>query len=337
MNFQRTKILLLIVFLLGACEQISSAQTKKSDACEEEFLLYKEYFEEKDVEKRYQKAKAFLEFSSKFSDEERSRCLEDYGVVSSRQKFINRRELLKINTKCVEADKAYFTKPDFPNLNSIINACDIWIEKAPTPDVYYTARLANATGFGLLADFYKDTDRTFSYAEKALERLVIPATPNEWKEQDWLKFRRDHIGRLLQYQGLCKLRQPKPDAEAAVVFLTKAAEIRNGTAYKDTNTYLLRAEANMMICPAIKEALEVKNKRIQPNEKPLKAVCPVAEKVVQDYARVVALSTILPIQKIQNDDSYQVFQQLYNLTYGNISRKKLTALIGFYKQDFRKK
>jgi hypothetical protein len=332
---QLTRIFLSIILLLGACDQLLFAQEMKTkeDICKEELLaLYKAYFEENFFDERYRKAKLFLEKVDKPGCD-----LGEGFIAPNVRTFVKRRELVQLYNKCADADKTYFTSPNLPNLNSMISACSAWIEKAPTPDHYYSTRLAIAAGHGLIAGFNKDIDQTFSLTEKALEGLKEETLPRDWTEKNWLQFRRENIGRLLQYQGLCKLRQSQADTEKGIGFLTKAAALKNGPAYRDTNTYLLRAEAYISSCPKIKEAIDAKNTKLQPNEKSLLEVCPVVEKVIHDYARVVALYAVLPIQKIQDDDTQEVLTRLWGFTYPNSSHKKLDDLINFYKAEFSRR
>ncbi len=330
---QLARIFLLIFLFISICGQILFGQQTKSkeDVCIEEiFPLYKAYFEERDSEEKFRKAKLYLEKADKLGCE----LIDDY-VNPNVRKFVKRRELVQVYNKCVDADKTYFSSPNLANLNALITACGAWIEKVPTPDHYYSTRLALATGFGVLAGFYKDTDQTFLFAEKALEKLADEATPKEWTAQNWLQFRRENIGRLLQYQGLCKLRQPKIDAESAIIFFTKAADLKDGTAYKDPNTYLLRAEANMMYCPILREAFDEAREKNGTKNKFSNESCTVTEKIVQDYARVIAITTSMPSRGFE--DVYKDTPILWNLIHPTSSGKKLDDLINFYKAEFRKK
>ena len=68
MNFQYTKFFLLIVFLLCPYDQRLLGQDTETneDICGKKiYSLYVEYIQEKDVEKKYQKAKALLDGDGK--------------------------------------------------------------------------------------------------------------------------------------------------------------------------------------------------------------------------------------------------------------------------------
>ncbi len=263
---------------------------------EDAAAAYAEYYNEKDQDKRYGKAKAFLE---KFS------TVDEYWKKGPRG-FITTYELKKVYTKCQDADKTFFGSPNEANLNNFIAACDAWINKSTTPDVYYNTRISLGTGYGVLAGFYKDTNRGMGYTEKSLQLLGPTAPPTGWKPEDWANFRKENVGRLTQYQGLYKLRQAPPDNEGAIDFLTKAAAIKEGPAVKDPNTYLLRAEATTAIYTKLNaeyNALSDDEKRGDKGKELLGKIYPVVEKMANDYGRVVALTEGKPEYKAIYDDA----------------------------------
>ncbi len=323
MHFHLTKILLIIVFLIGAGEKALLAQetkAKKNVCIEELFILYEKYFYEYLNDKKYLKAKAFLE---RLDREGKDSCpMEDDATTLSIREFVRNYEFYEFRTKCQAADNAYFTNPNPANLQLLMKTCDQWIAMSPTPDQFFSARLGVATGFGLLASFYTDTDQTFSYAEKALERLADESAPQDWKTANWIQFRRAYLGRMFQYQGLCKLRQSKPDAEAAVLFLTKAAEIQAGDSHLDVNTYLLRIEAYKMSCLVSKESL---------------GACSASSNIIADYARIIAISVDKPEFKSIHDRNYEEAKVFWNLFHPDNTLEKFDDLINIYKAEFRKK
>ncbi|MBS1806895.1 MAG: hypothetical protein JST84_01730 [Acidobacteria bacterium] len=261
----------------------SAAVYQQPPISEAGLAAYTEYYNERDQDKKYEKAKAFLE---KFASE------DEYWKKGPKA-FIAGYELRKVYAKCQEADKTFFGSPNEANLTNFIASCDAWINKSPKPDVYYTTRISLGTGYGVLASFYKDTARGESYTDKALQLLAATAPPEGWKPEDWNNFRKENIGRLTQYQGLYKLRQTPPDNEGAVKFLTNAAAIKEGPAVKDPNTYLLRAEATTAIYTKLNaeyNALSDDDKRGDKGKGLLEQIYPVVEKMANDYARVVALT-----------------------------------------------
>jgi hypothetical protein len=265
---------------------------------EDAAAAYADYYNEKDEAKKYEKAKAFLE---KFS------TVDQYWK-NGPQKFIQNYELRKIYAKCQDADKTFFGAggANEANLNNFLSACDAWIGKTPVPDVVSTTRISLGTGFGVLAGFYKDTARGMSYTEKAIQMLTPTTPPDKWKPEEWASFRKENLGRLTQYQGLYKLRQSAPDHQAAIEFLTKAAEMKDGPAAKDPNTYLLRAEATTAIYTKLNaeyNALPDSEKTGEKGKALLNQIYPVVEKMANDYARVVALTEGKPDYKAIYEDA----------------------------------
>ncbi len=321
MHFHLTKILLIIVFLLGAGEKALLAQeakAKKNVCIEELFILYEKYFYEYLNDKKYLKAKAFLE---RLDREGKNSCpMEDDATTLSIREFVRNYEFYEYRSKCQDADVVYFSNPNLVNLQLLMKTCDQWIAMSPTQDRYFSKRLAVATGFGILANFYNDTEQAFSYGENALEKLAKESVPEGWTAQQLVQLRRDYTGRLLQFQGLCKLRQQKPDTKAAITLLTKAADLKEGDTQKDVNTYLLRVEAYKMSCLLSKEA-----------------PCSVSEQIMEDYARVVALSFEKTELKSIHNDAYEQAQVFWNLKHAGNNREKLDDLINFYKAELRKK
>lgn len=266
---------------------------------DEAAAAYTDYFNEKDQAKKYEKAKAFLE---KYS------TVDQYWK-NGPQKFIERYELKQVYDKCAEADKIYFalSGQNAANLNNLMTTCDAYLAKAPAPDISVANRLALATGFGVLASFYKDTARSNAYAEKSLKLMEPTAPPSkDWPADTWAKFRTENIARLTQYQGLYRLRQSPPDNEGAIAFMSKAAAMKDGPAAKDPNTYLLRAEATTALYTKLNaeyNALPDDKKIVEEGKTLLNKIYPVVEKMANDYARVVALTEGKPEYKAVYDDA----------------------------------
>ena len=246
--------------------------------------LYGKYYAEKD-QKKYELAKEFLE---KYPN------VDTYWKKGP-EAFIKNYELKQVFDKCAKAEETYFAAngQNAANLNNLLTTCDAYLAKSPTPDIRFSYQLARATGFGVLAGFYKDTDRSNSYAEKSL-KLVEPTAPpsKEWTES-WSKFRPNALSQLIQFQGLYKLRQGTPDYQAAIDLFTKAAGMKDGPAAKDPNTYLLRAEATTTIYTKLKgeyDALSDDKKVASEGKELLNKIYAVVEKIANDYARVVAVT-----------------------------------------------
>ncbi|HEY7182773.1 MAG TPA: caspase family protein, partial [Blastocatellia bacterium] len=96
-----------------------------------------------------------------------------------------------------------------------------------------------------------------------------------------------------QCQGLYLLRQPNPDAERAIDFLSKAAESKDSSSANDPNTYWLRALAYDLIYQKLIEEYQAlpKGRRAGKQGQSICAeINPITGKLVEDYARVISLS-----------------------------------------------
>jgi hypothetical protein len=289
--------------------------------------LYGKYYAEKDQAKKYEMAKEFLQ---KYPN-------VDPFWKKGPETFIKNHELRLAYDKCAEADKIYFAVggQNAANLDKLLMTCDAYLAKNSNQDIQTSNRLALATGFGVLAGFYKDTERSSAYAEKILKLLEPTAPPSkDWPPDTWAKFRAENKSRMTQYQGLCKLRQSTPNYEEAIRILSEAAAMKDGPAAKDPNTYLLRAEATTAIYTKLNgeyNALSDTDKTGDPGKALLGKIYPIVEKMANDYARVVALTegnsvykTIYDDAKTQTDQFVQFLnkdfksEELYKLFKGDI-------------------
>jgi hypothetical protein len=293
---------------------------------DEERTLYEKYYNEKDLEK---KAAIAQEFVQKFPQSQ-------YAAYC--KKTIDTWELRKLYNKYQEADKAFFTAggANEANLTALLSAGDTWLKKTPT-DIGPIVRLATATGFGLLAGFYKDSHRVFADAEKALKILEPTTAPSkEWKADVWAKFRAENIPLLTQYQGLAKLRQTPPDVDSALTYLNKSAAMKDGSTVKDPNTYLWRAEANSTIYGKNNDEYKVlsdDDKRGDKGKELLKTkIYPVGEKIAHDYARVVALTANKPELKAVNTSAREDAETYYKILKDG-KTDGLNELIARYQAD----
>lgn len=292
---------------------------------DEERALYEKWFNEKELEKKVVFAREFVE---KFPQ-------SSYAPYC--KKTIDAWELTKLYNKYKEADEVFFKEngANVANLTTLMAAGDAWLQKTPG-DIGPSVRLATATGFGLLAGFYKDSGRVFTYAEKALKALEPAAAPKGWKPDVWVKFRADNTSLLTQYQGLTKLRQTPPDVEAALMYLNKSASMKDGSTIKDPNTYLWRAEANNAIYGKNNDEYDVlsdDDKRGDKGKELLKTkIYPVGEKIVHDYARAAALTATDPKLKAANTSARENAENYYKILKDG-KTTGLDELIARYQAD----
>lgn len=292
---------------------------------DEERVLYEKYYNEKELEKKAAIAKEFVE---KFPQSQ-------YAAYC--KKTIERWDLTKLYNKYQEAEKAFFTGggANAANLTALISAGEAWLQKTPN-DLGPTVQIATATGFGLLADFFKDANRVFADAEKALKLLEPTTAPKNTPQAEWAKFRGEKIALLTQYQGLAKLRQNPSDPEAALTYLTKSAAMKDGTTVKDVNTYLWRAEANSAIYGKNNDqykALTDDEKRGDKGKEMLKTkIYPIGEKIIHDNARIIALTTNKNDLKNVNTSAREEAEQYYKILKDG-KTDGLNELIARYQGD----
>ena len=300
-------------------------QQQAAAPSEEERVLYGKYYEEKDLEKKAAIAKEFVE---KFPQSQ-------YAPYC--KKTIDQWELTKLYNQYKQADEKFFTAggANKESLDALLTAGDTWLRKTPN-DIGPTVRLATATGFGLLAGWYKDAARVFADAEKALKVLEPTAAPKGMKPEDWAKFRSSNIPLLLQYQGLAKLRQTPPDVEAALQHLNKSAAMKDGSTVKDPNTYLWRAEANSTLYSKSNDEYKVltdDEKRGDKGKEMLKTkIYPIGEKIAHDYARVVALTADKPELKSVNTSAREDAETYYKILKDG-KTTGLDELVARYRAD----
>ena len=285
--------------------------------------LYGKYFAEKDQAKKYELAKEFL---TKYAS------VDPYWKKGP-ETFIKNYELRQAYDKCAEADKVYFAVggQNAANLDKLLMTCDAYLAKNTNPDIQTSNRLALATGFGVLAGFYKDTTRSNTYAEKILKLLEPTAPPSkDWPADTWAKFRTENQSRMTQYQGLYKLRQATPNYEEAIRILSEAAAIKDGPSAKDPNTYLLRAEATTAIYTKLNgeyNALPTDaDKTGEPGKALLGKIYPVVERMANDYARVVALTEGNPVYKAIYDDAKTQTEQFVQFLNKDFKPEELYKL-----------
>lgn len=301
------------------------AQPQAAAPSDEERTLYEKWFNEKELEKKVVIAREFVE---KFPQ-------SSYAPYC--KKTIDTWELTQLYNKYTEADKAFFTAngANEANLTGLIAAGDTWLKKTPG-DIGPMVRVATATGFGLLAGFYKDTNRVFTDAEKALKALEPTAAPKGWKPDVWAKFRVDNAPLLTQYQGLAKLRQTPSDVDSALLYLNKSVAMKDSSTIKDPNTYLWRAEATSTIYAKNNNEYDVLSddeKRGDKGKELLKTkIYPIGEKIVHDYARAAALTASDPKLKTANTSSRENAENYYKILKDG-KTDGLNELIARYQTD----
>jgi uncharacterized caspase-like protein len=258
----------------------AGGQTRQALLLQEERAAYAAYSNEKqDPAKRLSLGKEFLL---------RHPRSEHAAEVESG----NRRATLEIFEA---AYKAFSANSDAASLDRLLSTGGGILGRGPDRAVaaQVTSQLALATGRGMIGGFYSDLEQSRAYASQALDLLKDKTPPPGLAAEEYAKLRANSLSLLYQCQGLYLLRQPTPDAERAIDFLTKAAESKDGPIANDPNTYWLRAVAYDLIYQKLIEKYQSVPK-VRRAGKQGQSLCaeinPIANNLIEDYARVISLS-----------------------------------------------
>jgi hypothetical protein len=255
-------------------------QTRQALLRQEERAAYAAYLNEKqDPAKRLALGKEFLR---------RHPRSEHAAEVESG----NRRATLEIFSA---AYNAFSANPGAASLDRLLATGREILSQGPDRAVaaQVTSQLALATGRGMIGNFYSDLEQSRAYAGQALDLLEETTPPPDLDAAEYARLRANSLSLLYQCQGLYLLRQPNPDAERAIDFLTKAAESKGGPSANDPNTYWLRALAYDLIYQKLIEKYQAlpKGRRTGKQGQSLCAeINPIANNLIEDYARVISLS-----------------------------------------------
>jgi uncharacterized caspase-like protein len=199
----------------------------------------------------------------------------------------NRRATLEVFDA---AYKAFSANPGAASLDRLLAMGREILSHAPDRAVaaQVTSQLAVATGRGMIGDFYTNLEQSQAYANQALE-LLGETTPPGLDATEYARLRAN----IYQCQGLYLLRQSNPDAERAIDFLGKAAQLKDSPSASDPNTYWLRALAYDLIYERLIEKYQAipRGRRAGKQAQSLCAeINPVVDKLAEDYLRVISLS-----------------------------------------------
>ena len=258
----------------------AGAQTRQALLLQEERAAYAAYSNEKqDPARRLALGKEFLR---------RHPRSEHAAAVKSG----NRGATLEIFDV---AYKAFSANPGAASLDRLLATGREILGRGPDRAVaaQVTSQLALATGRGMIGGFYSDLEQSRVYTSQALDLLKEETPPPGLDAEEYARLRANSRSLLYQCQGLYLLRQPEPDAESAIVFLTQAAESKDGPSANDPNTYWLRALARDLIYQKLIENYQAlpKGRRTSKQGQSLCAeINPIANNLIEDYTRVISLS-----------------------------------------------
>lgn len=278
---------------------------------EDEQKLYTEYYNACNVEKNEAKcldlAKQFLDkfATSDYAPYPKSTIVNWYG------------------TQFQNALTAFYADgvPDTAKLNKLLTVGDDYL-KWQADNIYVKAHMALAASRAVLAQKYTDTARTKSLVETALQQMASTTPPEGWKPEQWNPLRTNVLAQGHQYLGYQELEQSTPNLDEAIKHLSEATQVKDGEGigWKDPNNYWLRATAYQKQYTPLSEqyrALSDDDKRGEPGKALLDQINPLIDKMIDDYARVVAVASS-PGAKELRDAARQSLDSFWNYRYKNL-------------------
>jgi hypothetical protein len=202
--------------------------------------------------------------------------------------------------------KAYSgPNPDAAKLEKLIADGEKFLEEK-LDDFGVTTFMALSMSNGVLGGFYKDTAKTQTYVEKALKLAENPNPPEGWKPEDYKKTVDTSVANLNFYLGYTALNQASPNLEEAEKYLTRATGVKSATpgeGWKDARVYWTRAEVHGKHYADLSRqysALSEDDKRGDKGKALLDQINPLIDKMIVDYARVVAVATSPATKQFQD-------------------------------------
>ena len=257
------------------------------------------------------------------------------GYAKNATQIVNKKDLNDLWEKFKAALAAYYAGPDAPKLENLFSTGDAFLAK--TPDYpYVIAQQALAGSSAALGEFYKDKDKSKSYVEKAL-KLFDPSTPapaDEESKKQIAQFREDILALGNQYLGWYVI-QTNGDAKQALDYLGKSIAVKTkpNIGWKDPNNYWLRSMIYNNEYSALGKqytALPDDQKTGDAGKEVLKQINAVVDKLLAEYARVVAVATA-PSAKPLMDAARESFTSLWK--YRTDAPEKAAAYLKNYEAD----
>lgn len=256
------------------------ARTKQALLEQEERAEFTAYSNEKDPARRLTLGREFLQKYRQSS--------ETANVAA---------DIRKLEVEIFEAEFQRFSdNPNATGLDTVLTLGRDLLRRRPerATVVQVTSKLALATGRGMLGNFYNDLEQSRDYANQALRLLEDTTSLADVDQETYRKLRTDSLSILYQCQGLYLLRQPAPDSEQAITYLTKAAELKDGPSANDPITYWLRALARDLNFQKLSDEYRAlpKDQRSGKQGQPLCAkITEIINQLILDYTQVVSLSS----------------------------------------------
>ncbi len=248
---------------------------------------------------------------------------------------LDAKEIADLWEKFKAALAEYYAGPDAPKLEKLFSAGDAFMVKQPDYP-YVVAQQGLAGGSAALGEMYKDKAKAKSYMEKAL-KLFDPSTPapndDEQKKQIG-QFREDIMALGNQYLGWYTI-QTNGDPQQALAYLGKSIAVKTkpNIGWKDPNNYWLRSTIyNNDYGKLSKQygALPDDQKTGDAGKEVLKQINVAVDKLIAEYARVIAVATTLSAKPLQ-DAGRESFNSLWK--YRTDAPEKAPAYLKSYEAD----
>jgi hypothetical protein len=287
-----------------------SAWLSEQRAAEREFDAYNDFYYAKD---EATKLKAATEFVVRFPSSQNAKAVNNYILYSLFHAAV----------------QSYYQGPDGPKLDKLVGVGEEFLKRQPDQP-YVTTDMALASGAGVLRGFYKDIPKASGLADKAVALLEPTTPPQGFKPDEWNKLRSTGLSTLNQYKGLYLMRQEPVRPDEAIAYFNKAAEMKEGPASQDPNTYYLRATAYDSKFAELRSkyrSLPDTEKIGDSGKAILAKVDLLVDKIIEDSARVYVLST-KPELKGLRDTSKKIVDQFWK----DFKSEKLHGLDKYLKQ-----
>jgi hypothetical protein len=300
----------LILSALASATVFGQQPKFKTDAEQKAYeKYYNAVYVEKDAAKGYELAKAFVE---QYPDSE----VAKYAMST----IIN-----KVGADFQAALTAFYADgtPQAAKLDKLLNVGEEYLKLQPNQP-YVSAHMALASSRAVLAQQVKDMSRAKMLAEKALSLMASPTPPADYPAEQYNPLRENVLAQCNQFLGYFELEQSTPNLDTAVAFLTKSTEVKNkdGLGWKDPNNYWLRASASQKQYAKLSNeyrALPDDQKTGDAGKALLDKINPLIDKMIDDYARVVAAATGNEAARELSASAKEQLDALWKYRYSNLA------------------
>ncbi|MDX2040129.1 MAG: hypothetical protein SF097_02720 [Acidobacteriota bacterium] len=288
---------LFALTLLASAIAVSPVKAQDDKQAEFERVWYDTCFTKKDKDKCYQLSKELIATYPK------STYIPNATTIVKTRDDIETYN--KANEKFQAALKAYYSAPDGNKLDQLFSAGEEFLKIVPN-NHFVVGQMALAGAHGSIGQIYKNFDKVKGYGENAL-KLFESTTPAEnWKQEDWNNLRDIVQAQINQFLGF-RLIETKGDKTEAVGFLTKSTMVKGkeGAGWKDPNNYWLRVTIFQEEYQAIRSEYDnLPSDEAKTGEQGkailAKAFAVMDEKLIPDYARVMATATKPETKSLQD-------------------------------------